>query len=122
MDIFSVVSKTRLWILSGSSSLIELPKNTAMPQRVINYSRCLIMLLCARLICIVFNAQNCPAGRYYNFHFRLRKLRLRKVIRLSKWWNWDLTKVCLTPKLIFPPVDHISKWPQSVSVDFYLFG
>lgn len=54
-----------------------------MPQKVANYSRYLIMLLCARLFTYtVFNAQNYPAGRYYNFHFRLRKLRLRKVIRL----------------------------------------
>lgn len=65
------------------SSLIELPKNTAMPHRVTNHTRCLIMLSCARLFAyVVFNALNNPAGRYYNFHFRLRKLRLRKVTRL----------------------------------------
>lgn len=40
------------------------------------------MLLCARLfIYIVFNAKNYPTGRYYNFHFRLRKSRLRNVIQ-----------------------------------------
>lgn len=72
-----------MWHSLRENSLIELPKNTNMAWRVMNHSRYLIMLLCTRLFMyIVFNAQNYPAGRYYNFHFRLRKLRLRKVIRL----------------------------------------
>lgn len=70
-----------MWHSLRKNSLIELPKNMDMPRRVMNHSRSLMMLFCASLfIYIVFNAKNYLAGRYYNFHFRLRKL--RKVIRL----------------------------------------